>query len=164
MDIIYTSLLDVNHKEVSPQTSFRLSHRLWLRLKATATLHFLLLRTFLHGPQQPTKGHWHSSGICQGIIVGIQHWAVGACTAGGNIPHTLSCSKSFIFSSALLWDVRNKALPEPILIAQLPNAGYQRDPPGSTLLGGDSMQTLEMWTNNTAGVTVYSSPRRFLHS
>lgn len=66
--------------------------------------------------------------------------------------------------SALLWDVRNKALPEPILIAQLPNSGYQRDPPGSTLLGGDSLQTLEMWTNNTAGVTVYSSPRRFLHS
>lgn len=66
MDIIYTSLLDVNHKEVSPQTSFRLSHCLWLRLKATATLHLLLPRTFLHGHQQPTEGHWRLSGILPG--------------------------------------------------------------------------------------------------
>lgn len=73
MDIIYTSLLDVNHKEVSPQTSFRLSHCLWLRLKATATLHLLLPRTFLHGHQQPTEGHWRLSGICQGVIIGVQH-------------------------------------------------------------------------------------------
>lgn len=47
MGIIYTLFLEGYHKEVSPQTSFGLPHHLEPRLKATATVHLLLLRAFL---------------------------------------------------------------------------------------------------------------------
>lgn len=41
MDIIYTSFLEVYHKEVSSQNSFRLSHHLEPGLKARAMVHVL---------------------------------------------------------------------------------------------------------------------------
>lgn len=51
MGIIYTSFLEVYHKEVSPETSFRLSRFLQPKVKAMAMIHLLFLKGFLCGQQ-----------------------------------------------------------------------------------------------------------------
>lgn len=94
MDIIYTSFLEVYHKEVSPQTSFRLSHHFQLRLKATAMQHLLLLRAFLCGHDNPSEDTGTPSGIRAGgshlRLILTSSESLGAYISDGNIPRVFN--------------------------------------------------------------------------
>lgn len=90
MDIIYTSFLEVYHKEVSPKTSSRLSHGLQPRLKATATVHLLLWEPSSAASDNPPKDTSTPNSICTGCnqlhLILTSSEPLGACISDENIP------------------------------------------------------------------------------
>lgn len=90
MDIIYTLFLEVYHKEVSPQTSFRLSPRLQPQPRSI----YRSWEPFSAASDNPPE----DTGTPSGIRAGRSHLRLtltsseprGACISDGSVPHVFS--------------------------------------------------------------------------